>query len=60
MAQSIKHIPLGFGLGHDIRVIRLSSLLGSMLGMEPVKDSLPFSPSLKHKNKTKPIMHIED
>lgn len=26
---------LDYGLGHDLRVLRLSSALGSVLGMEP-------------------------
>ena len=44
MAQFIEHPTLDFGSGHDLRVVRLNLLLGSMLSMEPAWDSL--SPSL--------------
>ena len=37
VAQSGKHLSLEFGSGHDLRVMRLSPALGSMLGVEPVK-----------------------
>ena len=33
VAQLVK--PLDFGSGHDLRVVRLSPTLGSVLGMEP-------------------------
>jgi len=35
VAQLVKHPALDFGSVHDLRVVRLSSTLGSVLGMEP-------------------------
>ena len=35
VAQSVKHLTLDFSSGHDLRVLRLSSTLGSELGVEP-------------------------
>ena len=35
MAQLIEHPTLDFGSGHDLRVVRLSPVLGSALGIEP-------------------------
>ena len=35
MAQSVKHMTLDFGLGHDLMVVRSSLALGSALGIEP-------------------------
>ena len=46
MAQSIKHPTLDFGSGSDLRVVRPSPTLGSVLGVEPVYDSLSLSLSL--------------
>ena len=43
MTQLVKHLTPNFGSGHDLRVVRLSPTLGSVLGMEPAWDSL--SPS---------------
>ena len=34
MAQLFKCVTLGFGLGHDFRVVRLNPMLGSMLSEE--------------------------
>ena len=34
MAQSIKYLNLGFGSGHDLRVLRLSPASGFSLSME--------------------------
>lgn len=34
MAQSIKHPTPGFDSGHDLKVVRLSPALGSILSME--------------------------
>ena len=34
MAQSVESPTLGFGSGHDLRVVRLSPALGSMLSGE--------------------------
>ena len=31
MAQSVKHLILGFGSGHDLQVMRLNLALGSLL-----------------------------
>ena len=39
-------VPLDFGLGHDLTVMRSGPTLVSMLSMEPALDSLPLSPSL--------------
>jgi len=35
VAQSFKRPTLDFGSDHDLRVVRLSPLLGSALGLEP-------------------------
>jgi len=35
VAQSVKCPTLDFGSGHDLRVGRLSPILGSVLGVEP-------------------------
>ena len=35
VAQLVKHPTLDFGLGHDLIVVRWSTPLGSVLGMEP-------------------------
>ena len=42
MAQFVKHVTLGFGSGHDLRVVRLSPMSGSMLSVESTWDSLPL------------------
>ena len=34
MAQSVKHQALDFGSGHDLRVVRSSPVLDSVLGEE--------------------------
>lgn len=39
-AQSVKCLNLNFCSGHDFRVARSSSALGSMLGMEPALESV--------------------
>ena len=44
MDQSVKRPNLDFGSGHDLRVVRSSSALGSTLGVQPAWDSLS-SPS---------------
>lgn len=44
MAQSIKCPTLYFSSGHDLRVVRLRHVMGSVLSLEPTGDSL--SPSL--------------
>lgn len=44
MLQSIKHPTLGFGSGRDLRVMRLSPSLGSVLGAESAWGSLPLPP----------------
>ena len=36
MAQLVKCPTTDFGSDHDFRVVRLSPMLGSVLGMEPV------------------------
>ena len=45
LAQSVKCLSLDFGSGHDLRVMRLSPALGSVLRVEPALDSLFPSPS---------------
>ena len=46
-AQCVKHPSLDFGSGHDPRVVRLSPMLGSVLGVESAWDSLsPSAPPL--------------
>ena len=60
MAQLVKHVTLDFGSGHDLRVVRLSSALGSAecgscLGFSlllPLPHSGSLSLSLKKKNDT--------
>ena len=34
VAQSVKHLSLDFGLGYDLRVVRLSLTLGSTVGKD--------------------------
>ena len=48
MAQAVKHPTLDFGSGHDLRVMRSNTALGSVLSMETAWDSppLPLSPTL--------------
>lgn len=49
VAQLVEHPTFGFGLGHDLRVLRSSSTLGSVLGTESAWESLspsPFAPPL--------------
>ena len=50
VAQSVKHLTLDLSSGHDLRVVRSSPGLGSVLSMEPAYDSLPLSAPL-------PLMH---
>ena len=45
VAQSVKHLTLDFGSGHDLRVMRLSPSLGSTLGMESAYIIFPLLPS---------------
>jgi len=42
VAQLVKHLILGFGSGHDLRVMRSSPMLGSALTMESALDSFPL------------------
>ena len=35
VAQSVKHLTLDFGSGHDLRIVRSSPRSGSPLSMEP-------------------------
>ena len=41
MAQLVKHRTLGFGSGHGLRVLRLSSALGPVLSVESACPSAP-------------------
>ena len=45
MAQLVKRRTLDFGSGHDLRVLRLTPELGSVLHMKPSWDSLSPLPS---------------
>ena len=38
VAQSVKHVTLDFGSGHDRRVVTQSPVLGSALRVEPAWD----------------------
>lgn len=40
VAQPVKRPTLDLGPGHDLRVVKLSPVLGSTLGTEPANDSL--------------------
>ena len=55
VAQSGSQLTLGFGSGHDLRIVQLSSALGSKLSVEPAWDSLSLSlwPSLHLKKEKK-------
>ena len=44
MARTVKHLTLGFGSGHDLRVVGSSHTLGSALSVESAGDFL--TPSL--------------
>ena len=46
MAHSVEYLTPDFGSGHDLRVVGLSPVLGSALGMEPAWDSISLSLSL--------------
>ena len=35
VVQSVEHLTLDFGSGHDMRVVGLNPVLGSMLSVEP-------------------------
>ena len=42
MAQSVECLTPDFSSGHDLRVMRSSPVLGSVLGVEIPQDSLPL------------------
>jgi len=42
LAQSVKRLTLGFGSGHDLRVVGLSLTMGSVLSGESAEDSFPL------------------
>ena len=42
----VKCLSLDFSSGHDLRVVGLSPILGSVLSVESVADSLSLCPSL--------------
>lgn len=53
VAQSVKHLTLGFSSGHDLRVVRLNLESGSALDMEPAQDyffALSFCSALHPKD----------
>ena len=60
VAQLVKCLTLDLSSGHDPRVVRLSPVFGSVLGMELASDSFSPSPAspptLKKQNKTKQEM----
>ena len=47
MAQSVKHLTLGFGSGHGLVVVGLSPESGSVLTVESTSDSFSLSLSKK-------------
>ena len=47
-AQSVKCLTLDIGLGHDLVVLGLSPMWGSVLRVEPAWDSLSFCPFSTH------------
>ena len=46
VAQSLEHLTLDFGSGHDLRVVRWSPMSGSVLCEEPASESLSVPPHL--------------
>ena len=54
VAQSVKHLTLDFSSGHDLRVVKSSSALGSVFFPSPSALLPTFSPSLKKKKIQKP------
>jgi len=46
VVQLVKHLTLDFGSGHDLRVVRSSPALGSVLAVGPAWDSLSAPPPL--------------
>ena len=56
MAQLVKSLTLDFGSGHDLRVVKLNPVSGSVLSLEtayPSSSSSLLSPSLLNKLKKK-------
>jgi len=47
VAQSVKHLTLGSGSGHDLQIVRSSPMSGSTLSVESACPS-PFAPTLAH------------
>jgi len=43
VAQSVGHLTLDFGSSHDLGVVSLSPMSGSVLGVEPSWDFLSIS-----------------
>ena len=43
VAHPVKHLMLGFGSGHDLRVMGLNPMMGFMLGMEPTFQKIKFN-----------------
>ena len=48
VAQLVEHLTLGFGSGHDPRVVESSPASRSMLSLEPAWDILSLSAPLTH------------
>ena len=48
MAQLVERLTLDFGSGHDLRIMGLSPMLGSMLSGESAGDSLSLSLTPTH------------
>ena len=42
MAQWVEHLTLGFGSGHDLGVVGLSPVSGSVLSLQSAGESLPL------------------
>lgn len=58
VVQSVECSTLGFGSGHDLRVVRSDLALGSILSLESASNSLSLCPSCPHSCSLshKPIM----
>ena len=52
VARSVKHLTLGFGSGHDLRVMGSSSMLGFVLSGE---SAWQFSPPVPPPTRTSPL-----
>ena len=46
VTQAVECLTLGFSLGHELGVVRLSPVLGSLLSRKSASDSVSLSPSI--------------